>query len=167
MSIKTLRTNAEKEFTKIVGSKHAKVFETSIYNMSVRQTRKSKEEHEKAKDENLTFEQPDITNIYFSNVYHYLGILSKIKDEKAVLTEIKGKITGFDSMAFSEERERIKIRTTPVDIDVEIKDGEFECRNKKCKSKKCKYYQLQTRSGDEGMTTYVTCMKCGTNFKFG
>ena len=29
----------------------------------------------------------------------------------------------------------------------------------------CTYYQLQTRSADEPMTTFVTCIKCGTRFK--
>jgi len=35
----------------------------------------------------------------------------------------------------------------------------------KCKSKKCTYYQLQTRSADEPMTTFVTCLDCGNRFK--
>lgn len=39
----------------------------------------------------------------------------------------------------------------------------FVCR--KCKSNKCSYYQLQTRSADEPMTTFVTCVTCGTRWK--
>lgn len=39
----------------------------------------------------------------------------------------------------------------------------FTCR--KCKSKKCTYYQLQTRSADEPMTIYVTCLNCFTRWK--
>lgn len=41
--------------------------------------------------------------------------------------------------------------------------GIFVCR--KCKSKKTSYYQLQTRSADEPMTTYVTCIGCGNKWK--
>ena len=41
-------------------------------------------------------------------------------------------------------------------------DG-FTCR--KCKSKECSYYQLQTRSADEPMTTFVTCIPCGNRWK--
>lgn len=40
---------------------------------------------------------------------------------------------------------------------------DFTCR--KCKSKKCSYYQLQTRSADEPMTTFVTCINCGNRWK--
>jgi len=36
----------------------------------------------------------------------------------------------------------------------------------KCKSKKCTYTQLQTRSSDEPMTTFVFCMHCGNRWKF-
>ena len=39
----------------------------------------------------------------------------------------------------------------------------FVCR--RCKSNKCSYYQLQTRSADEPMTTFVTCVSCGNRWK--
>ena len=39
----------------------------------------------------------------------------------------------------------------------------FQCR--KCHSKKCTYYQMQTRSADEPMTTFVTCIDCGKRWK--
>ena len=39
----------------------------------------------------------------------------------------------------------------------------FTCR--KCKSKECNYYQMQTRSADEPMTTFVSCINCGNRWK--
>ncbi|EIJ88466.1 transcription elongation factor S-II [Nematocida parisii] len=36
----------------------------------------------------------------------------------------------------------------------------------KCKQRKCTYRQLQTRSADEPMTTYVHCVVCKNNWKF-
>ena len=41
--------------------------------------------------------------------------------------------------------------------------GEFMCG--KCKSWKTTYYQLQTRSADEPMTTFVTCLNCSKKWK--
>jgi DNA-directed RNA polymerase subunit M/transcription elongation factor TFIIS len=36
-----------------------------------------------------------------------------------------------------------------------------------CKKKvKCDYYQMQTRSADEPMTTFVTCLECDKHWKF-
>lgn len=42
-------------------------------------------------------------------------------------------------------------------------EGLFKCG--KCKSTKTSYYQMQTRSADEPMTTYVTCKGCGNRWK--
>ena len=43
-------------------------------------------------------------------------------------------------------------------------EGLLKCG--KCKSLKTTYYQLQTRSADEPMTTYATCKACGHRWKF-
>ena len=46
---------------------------------------------------------------------------------------------------------------------IEASTDDFTCW--KCKSKKCTYYQLQTRSADEPMTTFVSCLDCGNRWK--
>jgi DNA-directed RNA polymerase subunit M/transcription elongation factor TFIIS len=51
-----------------------------------------------------------------------------------------------------------KARTNEEDYN-----GLFKCG--KCKSVKTTYYQMQTRSADEPMTTYVTCKNCGNRWK--
>lgn len=48
---------------------------------------------------------------------------------------------------------------------VEASTDNFTCPNSKCRSTKCTYYQLQTRSADEPMTTFVTCIDCGKRWK--
>lgn len=40
----------------------------------------------------------------------------------------------------------------------------FVCSN--CKGKNCTYNQVQTRSADEPMTTFVVCNNCGNRWKF-
>ena len=39
----------------------------------------------------------------------------------------------------------------------------FTCR--KCKKNQCTYYQMQTRSADEAMTLYISCVICGNRWK--
>lgn len=46
---------------------------------------------------------------------------------------------------------------------IEASTDNFTCG--KCKSTACTYYQLQTRSADEPMTTFVTCTNCGQRWK--
>jgi transcription elongation factor S-II len=47
--------------------------------------------------------------------------------------------------------------------DNEDYEGLFKCG--KCNSTKTTYYQMQTRSADEPMTTFVTCMSCNNRWK--
>lgn len=48
--------------------------------------------------------------------------------------------------------------------DTQAETDQFKCS--KCKQRRCKYYQLQTRSADEPMTTFVTCVNCNNRWKF-
>ncbi|CEL96751.1 unnamed protein product [Vitrella brassicaformis CCMP3155] len=42
--------------------------------------------------------------------------------------------------------------------------GTFQCF--KCKKRRTTFFQLQTRSSDEPMTTFVTCLECSNRWKF-
>jgi len=55
-------------------------------------------------------------------------------------------------------RDKIKF-----DTKVEASTDTFKCR--KCHGKNCTYYGLQTRSSDEPMTTFVSCIDCGNRWK--
>ena len=60
------------------------------------------------------------------------------------------------------ERKKI-VDANRFNTNMEASTTLFTCS--KCKSKKCSYYQLQTRSSDEPMTTFVTCLDCGKRCK--
>jgi transcription elongation factor S-II len=49
------------------------------------------------------------------------------------------------------------------EINKEMATDMYTCG--RCKKKECSYYQLQTRSADEPMTTFVTCLNCGKRWK--
>ena len=49
------------------------------------------------------------------------------------------------------------------DTKIAASTDTFTCG--KCKSNECTYYQMQTRSADEPMTTFVTCINCGNRWK--
>jgi transcription elongation factor S-II len=45
-----------------------------------------------------------------------------------------------------------------------IRTNEYKCG--RCKEKDCTYYQLQVRSSDEPMTTFINCLNCGNRWAF-
>lgn len=48
-------------------------------------------------------------------------------------------------------------------VNTKITKGMFKCRY--CKSEYTTYYQQQTRSSDEPMTTFIKCISCGKSSK--
>lgn len=92
--------------------------------------------------------------------------------EHDVRIEIARKRTGISDPY--DEKYVISCRNKWMDDDAtthenpeEMEDGIFECwkcRNAGRMSMKTKYVQRQTRSADEPMTNFVTCMMCKSNW---
>lgn len=115
-------------------------------------------------------------NNYFVKIYinRLRTIKSNLNDEKLFKSIINKKIKAHE-VAFmthqemqpdnwSELLEIKKIRDeNKYEPKLEASTDDFKCW--KCKSKKCTYYQLQTRSADEPMTTFVSCLDCGNRWK--
>ena len=59
--------------------------------------------------------------------------------------------------------EKMKRDKSRYETRMEASTDTFTCR--RCKSKECTYYQMQTRSADEPMTTFVTCINCNNRWK--
>jgi transcription elongation factor S-II len=115
-------------------------------------------------------------NDYFIHIYVdklrsiYLNLPSKIIIDKINSKEIK-----IHELAFMTHQEMHPEKWQQLIDDKLVRDenkyapkieastDNFTCW--KCKSKKCTYYQLQTRSADEPMTTFVTCLSCGQRWK--
>lgn len=69
-----------------------------------------------------------------------------------------------------ERRKQRKYAMEALDQGWALKNGQqpttgmFTCG--KCKGNKTTYFQMQTRSSDEPMTTFVTCLTCSNRWKF-
>jgi len=83
------------------------------------------------------------------------------------------KLTAEHMATDQKNAERAKQRKDAMDaIDTQwsLKNGEqlitgmFTCG--KCKGEKTTYFQMQTRSSDEPMTTFVSCLTCNNRWKF-
>nr|XP_002120544.1 transcription elongation factor A protein 1 [Ciona intestinalis] len=63
-----------------------------------------------------------------------------------------------------EEYEQQNIKDHQMSVNEGTKTDMFVCG--RCKGRACTYNQLQTRSADEPMTTFVFCTECGNRWKF-
>uniref|UniRef100_H2ZJF7 Uncharacterized protein n=1 Tax=Ciona savignyi TaxID=51511 RepID=H2ZJF7_CIOSA len=63
-----------------------------------------------------------------------------------------------------EEYEEQNIKDHQMSVNEGTKTDMFVCG--RCKGRACTYNQLQTRSADEPMTTFVFCTECGNRWKF-
>ena len=61
----------------------------------------------------------------------------------------------FESQYMREKRQLEGNRSMATDI--------FLC--KKCHKRECTYYEMQTRSADEPMTIFITCLNCGKHWR--
>ena len=143
--------------------------EINIFNYTVNQ----------CKDRNIVrkWDNKYFVQIYtdkFRSIYNNINPINN--KNKEILKNIKDKKISTKNIAFMTHQE-LKPYLWKELIDAKInrdknigKDedmlatDEFTCF--KCKKNKCTYYQLQTRSADEPMTTFVSCLICGNKWAF-
>ena len=114
------------------------------------------------------------------NILKVIGIYSNLKKDTYIkndylLDKIKeGKIEPYD-ISFMQPYELFPDRWKTI-LDKKQKRDElkyekrseiatnlYRCGN--CGKRECTFYQLQTRSSDEPMTTFVTCLNCDKRWK--
>ena len=105
-------------------------------------------------------------NNIFIHLYKqkYTSIMLDLNSNKDLLNKIENKDILSKNLAFLSAKDINPDKWKPVEfIDDNIEDGIFQCR--KCKSRKTTYYSLQTRSADEPMTNFITCIECKNRWK--
>ena len=158
------RENVKDKLGDIVNnSKDGDNLERAIYNYSLK----------KADNKYIVkkWDNPYFSELYFSK---FRMIYMNLKNP-VVLKLITSKEVKAHELPFMTHQEILPERWDTLIEDLKIQNqnkytpkieastDNFTCY--KCKSKECSYYQLQTRSADEPMTTFVTCIACGTRWK--
>ena len=116
-------------------------------------------------------------NIYFNAIYidHFRSIYINLKKNPMLVEQVNNKKIKPHEIAFMSHQELnperwdelIQLKSirdkNKYEQNMEAATDSFKCR--KCRSTKCTYYELQTRSADEPMTIFITCLDCGTKWK--
>jgi len=118
------------------------------------------------------WDNPFFVQIYIDHLRSiYINLTNKTLIKMVNDGEIKSQDIAFmthQEMCPEKWEELIKAKSirdkNKFEQNLEAMTDRYTCR--KCKSKRCSYYQLQTRSSDEGITTYLTCLDCGQRMKF-
>ena len=161
----SFRSNIKEVLENIVGNANiASNLEIGVFNYSI----------EKAHKLNVV---KLWSNQYFVLIYtdRLRSIYTNLKHNETLLQKLKNKEIKAHRLSYMTHQEmnpeawrelieqkeiRDKHKYDPV---LEASTNEFTCR--RCKQSQCTYYQLQTRSADEPMTTFVSCINCGNKWK--
>jgi DNA-directed RNA polymerase subunit M/transcription elongation factor TFIIS len=107
------------------------------------------------------------SNIHPDSPVKNQRLLSRVLDGEFQLHEIPS-MTAYDM--FPEKW--FTLRDKQLQREQKILEGnksratdQFKCR--RCGKRECTYYELQTRSADEPMTIFVTCLNCGKEWRNG
>lgn len=152
------------EIQKIILDKITVNLEKGVFNSSIHY----------AKDHDVIYEW---SNRYFVTIYKdkVRSIYENLKQTPSLCHDIMNKKMLAHEIAFMTHMELkpeiwVQImeqweftKKQELECTVESMTDTFQCR--KCHSRKTTYYQMQTRSADEPMTVFVSCLVCGTRWK--
>ena len=98
---------------------------------------------------------------YIKNNYLLKNILEKKIDPNNI-----SKLSVYD--IFPDNWKELMDKKSKMDelkytLKPEAMTDQFKCR--KCSSRSCSYYEVQTRSADEPMTQFISCLECGNRWK--
>ena len=165
-----LRTTMIMKINTIINNKRmSQNIEKGIYNYIINLS----------KDKNIirTWENVSFKNLYLNKIISfYLNIdkNSYIKNDYLLKNILNGNIdiNNISDLSvydiYPENWKELINKKSKIDelkykLKPEAMTDQFKCR--KCYSRSCSYYEVQTRSADEPMTQFVTCLDCKNRWK--
>ena len=149
--------------------KKSRQIEKSIYNNIIKYTKKN---NIKRKWNNIHFKSLYVSRIrsIYSNIKEDSYLKNKNFKKKILNNEIDvtmiSELSKYD--IFPENwkdliEENMKKDKLKYELKPEAMTDIFKCH--RCSGRSCTYYEVQTRSADEPMTQFITCLDCNNHWK--
>lgn len=159
------RENAISDINKIIKNKRKSVMiEKSIYNVIVYQSKIAGHEVDNWDDDSV------FLGLYLFSIKEKLFEFNKfdstidtVKSMKKNKLEMYGSIPPHERVPERWEHNIEKLKQIAESRKEESNTDQFYCPM--CKSNNCMMNEIQTRSADEPMTTFLKCLDCGTKWK--
>jgi transcription elongation factor S-II len=159
----TFRSNIRKKLDEVIkNDKHSINLEKGIFNYALKEA-----------DQRKVIKKWD--NKQFIQIYvdRLRSIISNLN--KDIIENLNNGVYKPQQIAFMTHQELSPEKWTDMiiakskrdknkfEVNIAAATDTFTCR--KCKKNQCTYYQMQTRSADEPMTTFCQCLTCGNRWK--
>jgi len=163
-NVEAFRENVRKQLDKFLqNEKNSTNLEKGIYNYSLKEATNRKVIKK--------WDNPYFVQLYKDRLWSIYSNLNNVDLIELVNSEtIKAHTIAFmthQEMLPEKWKElidaKIKRDKHKFENNIEAATDTFTCR--KCHKNQCTYYQMQTRSADEPMTTFVQCISCGNRWK--
>jgi len=111
---------------------------------------------------NSTNSETEYKDVIYNSV-HDLNCSSNVTENvKILITRLFNNQYGWNDVHYDEYRQKQEEEDHHLTNPLEIEEGVLEC---KCGSKRTISFQRQTRSADEGSTTFAQCVECGNRWR--
>jgi DNA-directed RNA polymerase subunit M/transcription elongation factor TFIIS len=149
-------------------SEYPEIIEKSIYNFTIKEARDKKIERTWSNKLFVYLYKKNYNKVY-SNIHTNKNAQFVINKLKYGYWEPENIVSMSHEELYPELWEELIIKNKKkmdlLSLDNKQQGGTmFKCG--RCKKNNCTYFQLQTRSADEPMTTFVTCLECNNRWKF-
>ncbi len=162
-------TLIRKEFGKTFKEKQVIQLEQVIFDITLQESQK--------KNVLRSFENQLFTTLYKSSARKIIGnlsqksyvhnehLFSKIKKGDLTLDHLRAmNDTDLCPHLYNEMRDRqLQREQSQLEGNKAMATNKFKCN--RCEKRECTYYELQTRSADEPMTIFISCLNCGKRWR--
>lgn len=109
-----------------------------------------------------TSDETEYIDVLYNTIYTLQQSSNRTQSIRDLITQLYNRNCGWNDPTYTSYKEKLEEEDEFITNPFEIEEGVLEC---KCGSKRTISFQRQTRSADEGSTTFAQCVECGNRWR--